>query len=242
MSTDAPIAGTLEAEIERLYSAFAKYRPTHLAVRSPYIGVSEAQVAKLQSSRLRELNLDDLELYIRSALTVWADVPELKYFLPRICELIVSRPSSIDPLVFEKLDAAEWRTWPKAEQVAVEAYITALWRWLLTLSPDVVDAGDFLRGFGFANYDLTPCLAAWRNDPSLVATEQLAWFVLGLSSDLQCGIVPEHWNPKDWHIIFSFLMEPDTRARIETAFLEHSEGDAGQRLASASDILSRLIQ
>lgn len=234
-------AAIVESAIERLYSSFAQYRPA-LSDRSPNAGISDADVAELQSRSLRELSVNDLDRYVRSALTTWGGVSEFKYFLPRIFELIVRRPTAIDPLVFEKLDAAEWRTWPKAEQDAVGAYMAALWRWALTLSPDVANAGDLLRGIGLAGFDLEQWLDVWRRDRSRAATDQLALFVLDVGNDLERGCLPSYWHPKDHAAVLSFLLAPDTRARIEAAFMEQPEGEAARRLASASDILAKVLQ
>lgn len=235
------IADAVESAIERLYSSFASYR-ADLAARSPYAGISDAEVEKLQSRPLRDLTVSDLDRYVRSALTTWGGVPEFKHFLPRIFELIVRRPTAIDPLVFEKLDYAEWRSWPKVEQDAVDAYLAALWRWALTLSPDVANAGDLLRGIGLSGHDLVPWLDVWRRDSSSAATDQLALFVLDVSNDLQLRTLPSYWDPKDHAAVLSFLLEPDTRARIEEAFVERSDGESGRRLASASDILAKVPQ
>src|SRR5262245_1923681 len=106
------VSDALETAIERLYSLFSGYR-ADLTDRSPYANISEADVARLQSRRLRELTINDLDRYVRSALTTWGGVEEFKHFLPRIFELIVRRPGAIDPLVFEKLEAAAWEAWPQ---------------------------------------------------------------------------------------------------------------------------------
>jgi hypothetical protein len=236
LATDA-----IESAVERLYSVFASYS-ANLADRSPHAGITEADAAKLQSRPLRELAVSDLDRYMRSALTTWGGVSEFKHFLPRIFELVVRRPTAIDPLVFEKLDAAEWRSWPREEQDAVEIYLAALWRWALALSPDVVNAGDLLRGIGLSGHDLAPWLDVWRRDRSPTATDQLALFVVDMDNDLQLGHLPSYWHPKDHATMLSFLSEPATRSRVEEAFLERSDGEPGRRLARASDILARLSQ
>lgn len=238
MSEIKPPTEAVESAIRLLYSTFAHYRPTDIAWRSPHAGISDAAVSRLQSRPLSQLVLEDLEQYIRRALSVWAGVTEFKHFLPRIFELVVRRPFAIDPLVFEKLDAAEWRTWPKAEQDAIDAYVSALWRWTLTLSPDQANAGDLLRGLGLAGYDVERWIDVWRNDRSEAATDQLAQFVLYVGDRLSSGTMPRQWHPKDHASALAFLLDPNTKARIENAFLEHPDGETGRRLADASDILA----
>lgn len=242
MSDTASPAEIVDSAIERLYSSFAQYEPMNIASRSPYAAISDAKVAKLQSRPLRELSVSDLDRYIRSAMVTWGDVPEFKHFLPRILELVVREPFAIDPLVFEKLDAAEWRTWPKTEQDAVDAYIAALWRWVLTLSPDAANAGDLLRGLGLAGYDIERWIDVWRNDRSRTATDQLAQFVLNVGTSLASGTMPRHWHPKDHAAAVAFLLDPETKARIEGAFMERPDGESGRRLADASDTLARVLQ
>ena len=235
-------AQAVDAAIERLYSSFAQYEPTNIASRSPHAGISDEKLARLQSRPLRELTVGDLDRYARSAMVTWGDVSEFKHFLPRIFELFVREPFAIDPLVFEKLDVAEWRTWPKAEQDAVDAYVTALWQWVLTRSPDEVNAGDLLRGLGLAGYDIERWIDVWRNDRSATATDQLAQFVLNVGHSLDSGTMPRQWHPKDHATALAFLVDPDTKARIEEAFMERPDGESGRRLAEASDALARVLQ
>ncbi len=231
----------LESAIEGLYSTFWRTSyPASTEERSPYAGISEADVAKLRARPLRELTASDLDRYVRSALTTWGGVEQFKYFLPRIFELIVRRPGSIDALVFEKLDAAEWRSWPQEEQDAINAYLDALWRWALAVGPDVIDAGDLLRGIGLAGHDLHSWLDVWRRDHGLTATEQIAHLVGLEQRDLVAGKLGSYWHPKDRPAVLEFLGEPATRARIESACMAHPDGAAGHRLATAADILATI--
>lgn len=239
-NSKTPIEG-LENAIHALYSTFARYRPTDIAWRSPHAGISDAQVARLQSRPLRELTLEDLEQYIRRALSVWGGVTEFKHFLPRIFELVMRHPLAIDPLVFEKLDGAEWLTWPTDEREAVEAYMTTLWRWLLTLGPEAAHAGDTLRGFGLAGCDLEPWLDFWRRENTPAATDQLAEFILAVSTSLESRSMPRRWHPKDHAVVLGFLLSPDTKSRVEAAFMERPDGESSRRLADAADVLSRVM-
>jgi hypothetical protein len=231
---------TLERAIERLYSTFSRYS-ADLTDRSPYASISYADVVKLQSRPLRELTVADLDRYIRSALITWGGVDEFKHFLPRIFELIVRRPGAIDPLVFEKLEVAEWGSWPRTEQNDVDAFLNALWRWALTTDPDVVNAADLLRGIGLAGQDVRPWLDAWRADRSREATEQIAHFVCFIREDLMVGDLPSYWHPKDRRAILEFLVDRDTKERIESAFLEQPDRDSSRTLAMAADVLAGAI-
>jgi hypothetical protein len=233
----------LDSSIEGLYSAFLRDSfPAATAERSPYAGISDAEVAKLRSRPLRELMASDLDRYVRSALTTWGGVEQFKYFLPRILELIVRSPGSIDALVFEKLDAAEWRSWPRQEQDAITRYLDALWRWALAAGPDVIDAGEILRGIGLAGHDLQPWLDVWRGDRGLAATEQIAHLICLEQRDLAVGKLGSYWHPKDRRAVLAFLGEKDASARIEAAFVEAPHGAAGRRLSTAADILAAAIQ
>jgi hypothetical protein len=242
MSDAMSPAEALDAAIDGLYSLFAQYKLANIASRSPYAEISDEKVAKLQSRPLRELTVSDLDRYMRSALVTWGDVPEFKHFLPRILELTARDPFAIDPLVFEKLDLAEWKTWPKVEQDAVDVYIAALWRRTLTLSPDAANAGDLLRGLGLAGYDLERWIDIWRNERGQEATEQLAQFVLNIGNGLTSGTMPRQWHPKDHAAVVSFLLDPETKSRIEAAFMEAPDRESARRLADASDILARVPQ
>jgi hypothetical protein len=62
------------------------------------------------------------------ALFVWGNVDDYKHFLPRIFELAVARESEFvdEAIVFNKLHHGEWRSWPDAEQQAVEHFFETL--------------------------------------------------------------------------------------------------------------------
>lgn len=229
----------LESEIECLYATFSQYQ-ADLTDRSPYISITDAEANSLQSRPLRQLTTADLDRYVRSALSTWGGIDEFKHFLPRIFELIVRRPNAIDPLVFEKLEAAEWKSWPHIERDAVNGYIDALWQWALSVGPDVIDAGDLLRGIGFASGDIRLPLDVWRNNHSRAATEQLAHLVNLASRDLLAGKLPSNWPPKDRDAVLEFLREAATQERIEAEFMTYPHGESGRILAAAADVLTEV--
>lgn len=77
---------------------------------------------------LRRLNADDLRQYTDDALLAWGDVDDLKHFLPRILELLVSQGNSfVDPQVaLGKLYQDSWQSWADREQCCIRVFLKAL--------------------------------------------------------------------------------------------------------------------
>ena len=117
--------------IEQLYRIFAKYeKPFDFAACECCISADKKSV--LLSVPLRDLTADQLSTYAADAFLTMAEIPDFKYFLPRILELCV-QDEFLWPgpeVVTRKLVLASWLDWPTDEQAAVagllEAKFTAL--------------------------------------------------------------------------------------------------------------------
>lgn len=85
-----PDTSRLEAEIqesvEALYAVFARYAPTWPMDISPYKDAE--RVRALEEKPLRELTAEDLGYYAGSAIWTMGSDEDLRYFFPRIAELM----------------------------------------------------------------------------------------------------------------------------------------------------------
>ncbi|GEM_PF-3572918 len=124
------IMRNLESAIENVYEVFSVYPlKGGLRDRSCNCCVSEEEIKELVSKPMNELSVDEIGHFVRSAVSTFGDVDDLKHFLPRILELFQDRSYDIidDFLTFEKLNYVGWKTWEKQELEVVEAYLLALW-------------------------------------------------------------------------------------------------------------------
>ncbi len=85
----------LEEAIEHLYRTFDVYvLPPYSEVQD--LGVSPTAYEQVAAKPVRELTSTELAEYARHiyAITSWGSVGMFKYFLPRLCEVMVTEPAS----------------------------------------------------------------------------------------------------------------------------------------------------
>lgn len=113
----------LTAALEAVYDAFRA--PTPARIEGCPCCVERKTVKALHTHALRDLTADDLGAYAASVFLTVGASRDFRYFLPRILELAISDPSfSIGiEVVVGKLSLAEWRTWTRHEQAAVQTLL-----------------------------------------------------------------------------------------------------------------------
>lgn len=124
---------------------FAKY-PMRGTVDGCPCCVSAADHAELRSGNLRR--------YAFKAMTTWGDEADFKHFLPALLLALTPNSDYYPGTVHEgacdlhcfagKLAYAQWRTWPAAEQQAVQDCLRA-W-WLVCLALLQQEFAEFLAG------------------------------------------------------------------------------------------------
>ena len=228
----------LTSSIENLYLVFKRYSRPLRADVSPYAGIREADIERLASRPLRELQPQDVQAYARHALTTWGDDREFRHYLPRLFELLTEGPHCLDvELLIGKLDP-EWTTWPEDERSALLRFLDALWDWALETYPDKIAARDILRGLGALGRDLGPFLERWRHAKSHASGVQLASFVLYEEPDLRAGApVQSFWRPNDPEQVSRFLLAPETRAKLEAAHRAEPAHPSARDLSDALEVL-----
>lgn len=171
--------GLAEA-IEGLYGAFSAYPLAQAVVGCPCC-VSAEDEAQIRGRPLRALTAEDLGRYAFKAMTTWGDGNDFKHFLPRLLELVTDADSIVGEVdvevLFGKLRYGKWQAWPEQEREAVSRYFTALWRFLLTCSPEAATLDGYLCGIGQVEDDLAPYLDVWKNMKTGAALDELVTFV-----------------------------------------------------------------
>lgn len=228
-----PVAAAREA----LYARFAPYAAAHLE-GCPHC-VSSDETLVLRRTPLRQLGAE-LDRYLFKAMTTCGTEEDFKHFVPRLLELHAG--SSHAWLLRDKLAYARFPRWPAEERGAVEAFLRALWA--RALEGEHPPPGDPLLetllalDLDIAPYDPTRQLATWRAEGSAASMACLSGFVLD-HAELFWPSTPSRL-PQVFRVryeladaVCTFLLEPETQARLEAAFLTHGSAD----LARAFDLL-----
>ena len=113
------------AAIDDLYRVFGTYRLRPHMDACPSC-TRDHDRARVQASSLRELGADDLDGYVRKAMTTWGDEHDFRHFLPRVLELTVDEADSFVEIeiILGKLAYADWARWPAGERTAIEAFLS----------------------------------------------------------------------------------------------------------------------
>jgi len=146
-------------EIQAVYKVFATYRkPRDFPACEHCLSATEKKDSLKR--KLHELSADELSIYAADAFFTLGDVPDFKYFLPRILELTVNGIWWLDPeTVLAKLRLAEWDNWPANEKAVVLALLNRKFATLLK-NPDTKgqDIDTWICALARCLDDITPYL------------------------------------------------------------------------------------
>lgn len=233
---------TLDAAIDGLYQAFSSYSRREKIEACSHC-VSEEEQAELARVALRELSCEQLTSYASEAMTTWGGIEDYKHFLPRILELAATpegdRWLGTDfQSIAWKLEYAEWRSWPKPEQVAVTDYCQALWELVLSRDPQYGSfrATELLPGITRVVKDVTPFLHAWETNGSLSSLLQLADFIDSNWAEIQNRDLKALWlDAPDREVVMRWIQDPARKESLESGFERHLDEPVADRLAAAAD-------
>ncbi|WP_157555368.1 hypothetical protein [Nocardia crassostreae] len=129
---------------------------------------------------IRVADHDLFWLSIKLGNTV-GDRTDLKALLPLLLERLTTSNELDATIVLGKLPRAQWRTWPPAEQRAIEDYLDAVWNSLLAEFParlgSLADPAEFLAAVVVANIEPGRFLAVWEATENQPADRHLAALV-----------------------------------------------------------------
>lgn len=122
----------MEQLINQMYMVFGKYaKPYDFAACECCLSPDEKM--SLLAIPLRELTADQLSSYAADVFFTMGEVPDFKYFLPRVLELSV-KDEFLWPepeVVTRKLLLAQWCDWPAEEQIVIADLLKAKFATLL---------------------------------------------------------------------------------------------------------------
>ena len=227
--------------IERLYEVFGRYPRPRGETYSAYSDVTATDAAAIRERPLRELSGRDLAKYAMRAVVTWGDADELRYYLPRLLELLVIERGWADkPTVMLNLSTAGWRSWPAAEQEAIETFVLALWSPLLA-GQLKLSLAELALGCSLAGISLQPIAETWRDAPAVASAFQLADLVtLERDELLRDGAFGTRWSPAARRVLEGMVTDPEARARLEHACLLTPDADAARRVSDAIEILDAM--
>ncbi|MFI6180699.1 hypothetical protein ACIA8R_34570 [Nonomuraea sp. NPDC051191] len=207
----------------RLYEVFgAVGRPASVS-GCPHC-VEPGEEACLLSGPVSAIEAGSLARYAAKALTTWGDVPEFRYFLPRLLECAAADAFSYpDPeIVLGKLAVAGWHDWPAAERTAVTAFLHEWWHDTLHRHPSRPLADTVLCAVAATGVDLAPFLDAWAGLESDAAIAHLHDFVTGgLSGQRLTNAFWDRDAPAHAQVLAWLAGGPAARA-VEAAFARES--------------------
>jgi hypothetical protein len=220
--------------IEELYAVFARHP---LAARIEYCGhcVGDEEALVLQRKALRELTADDLERFTFRVLSTWGDEADLRHFLPRILELFATGEQLDGYLLTKTVGNVRCYggKWPQDERDAVERYLLALWRQVLSDSDSPIRPVEVLEGAAMYGHSIEPYLRLWEDLTGADADLQLAWIIDEL----------HHVSSDDRYRreIDAWLRSGFPARRLEAAFLAASDAKTAGWFGQALEQLELML-
>ena len=243
MRTTKETEKEVQAAIVDLREAFGRY---HLRAPIDCCAhcTSEADQRELQAAPSEVLSDESLEEFAFRAMTTWGNEQDFKHFLPRILALMLIDGGFfyVDAeVVFGKLQLANCRFWREAEQEALRRYFRAGWHHILCQEKPRIAPCTWLVGIMIAGESPMPFLKEWVTFRTITAYKHLS----ALLDDWYVDIIyrrktsPLLRAPEE---IRRFLMDPATRAQLETLFFENEAEEYSSSLAEVVDSLERIAR
>lgn len=209
----------LRKAVCELYTTFGGFqRPKVLAFCTHCH--SENEFRRILTISLHELAPEDLRGYLSSALTTVGDADDFRYFMPRALELLAE---SLDPddadSILGKLQYVGWSSWPARQQLAITAYLDAVWRAVLATRTEpsyfYSSLGEqWLSAFASAQFSLGRFLQVWEKESSSASSSHLVHFVLSCSRDLLSGVSRWELSPSAWSEVVMWLKSEPVAALL----------------------------
>lgn len=211
------MAGGLDAALKTVRAAFAGYPQWTVLDRCPHCG---------PPIRVAERDLFWLSIKLGNTVGGHEDV---KAFLPLLLERLISSNELDVDIVLGKLAREHYSDWPVAERRAVDGYLDAVWRSILSEFPSQMGAftgvREFLDGIAAAGIDANHFLTVWDTTATVAADRHLAALVSEVMAVRLPGEVLADWVRKD-----------AVRTRLLRAY-EHNHAESwSDELALAYDL------
>lgn len=184
-STPSARVLSLQEAVRGVYDAFSRYKaPKALLDVCIACCMDEADEREMRRLPLRQLTARHFYAYNDTAKSEQQPAEELKYFLPRLFELMAQGAGlhHSTELYLDRLGRCDPAEFSKAERSAIDAYALAFFAEGLAQRPDRPDgrfmgqdAVSILLMFDIGGIDLAPLLAHWLADGTATSTMHYIW-------------------------------------------------------------------
>ncbi len=219
-----------KAGITRLYETFARYP-------------LRAELRQRHARPLRGLTAEDVAPYVGKAALALGDSDELKYLLPRLCELTAFEAVPWEPeTLFNLLREATWSEWPEEERAAVHFLCERLWDDLLTQHNIALDADTLLCALGCATDHIEPFLQQWLTLRAPQAWESLEMFLLKNLGEIQAAekLRNSFWKQNPMRKVVSWLRDTSTTQALFARLSEQDSLEVTPSLFNACQMCKKL--
>ncbi len=179
----------MESELKEIiiegYELFSKYKITsNLDVCS--CCVSEEEQADLIKTPLEKISLKLLSVYNNSAMAEMINKNELKYFLPRILELIAEFkfPSHSVEITLNRIEYISSENWSIEEMIFLKRFMKSFFKNCLLIYPfnDFEKLCSVVIMFSKTNFDITSIVREWEKTSGL---EALMHFIETIETEIK---------------------------------------------------------
>ncbi|MFF2551558.1 hypothetical protein ACFVUS_11195 [Nocardia sp. NPDC058058] len=216
------MADSVEIALAAVAQAFAAYPRRAVLDRCPHCGPP--------------VRVEDADLYwlaIKLGNTV-GDRADVKSLVPLLLARLVTSDELDPEIVLGKLTQEHWRSWPRAEQSAIEEFLESVWAAVLAEFPAGVgaftSAAEFLRGIGVIGFDPAPYLVAWESTSGIAADRHLAEIVRDVM-----------YRPDRMDRVTAWLRREEVRDRLFRAFERDHAAEWAGEFARAYDLAAMLV-
>jgi hypothetical protein len=220
--------------VDHIYELFGGYRcPEDLWV-CPQCG-PHFSARDICSTPRRSLSFSQFDAVHVMSL----DDDVLRYFFPRLVELLLREPS---PSFDFRLSRLKGRVpaWTVRESAIVRKLVETVWRELLIAYPASLgylsDIPSMLNFTNWCDMSLTPFLDAWQTNHRLPSTMHLADLIYFFFT------TADPFEPDVNVALRSWLARPEIGDWLQDAFLSADSGPAANQLADAHELWSVCAQ
>lgn len=211
----------LRTAIAAQYEAFQS--PAPRAIYGCPCCSDPSELETLVRAPRNDLSAAQLESYASSALLTVGDVPDLRYYWPRLAELSVTGELLTDPeIVFAKPRHGNWRTWPAAEQRALVDLAHAQIEAVAERGAEVDDYAVETWVCAFAQFldDVTVILGPLLRPTPGPAAALRGWYTLNERSLSRGRLWDSFWESRTNNAerVRAWFAEPSVVEAIDRAF------------------------
>lgn len=143
--------------------------------------------------------------------------------------------------LIQKLESANWRSWPEIEQRAIEAFLRALWMALLSGEVTHPPMAALVQGVTGSGIPVQPIIDAWTSAAGYDAAMQLADLItLSRRELLKDGALGARWSADARAALMPLLRSESARTKISEAFFHARNRDDETLLSSALAVLEAI--